>query len=164
MLPVRVIYLTKDKSVFTIFDPEDFEFVSRFQWYAKIHRWLPTVKGYAFCSINKKHQFMQWLLMESKGIDHVNGNGFDNRRINLRKATDSQQLRNRKTWAKSGFKGVTVSYNGWSATVSRFGKAGYYGTFSTKEEAARVVDDITRRYYGSDGTYNFPRTGERPAR
>ena len=52
------------------------------------------------------HRIIVGALIE-ENIDHINGNGLDNRRSNLRVATQTQNLANmRKTRGKSIFKGV----------------------------------------------------------
>lgn len=73
------------------------------------------------------------------GLDHINGDGLDNRPANLREATSSTNARNlvRLTCAnRSGFPGVSQHIKGgWQASV-QMGRATHYaGHFSTKEAA-----------------------------
>ena len=77
-------------------------------------------------------------------IDHINGKRLDNRIVNLRSVSFSENLHNfRKVHphSKSGLLGV--SYNNktamqgkpWIARIQRFGKRVYLGAFTTPEEA-----------------------------
>lgn len=100
-------------------------------------------------------------------VDHVNGNGLDNRRANLRHVTspeNSAGARKTRRVTASPYKGVSRSPDGWVARA-RDGKGGrmYLGTFATEEAAARAYDEAVRAIRGEFGTYNFPREGERSA-
>lgn len=73
-------------------------------------------------------------------IDHINGDRSDNRIVNLRLATHSQNNHNmgipdRNT---SGFKGVSFSNSKglWEAKVKKNGKTYHFGRHKTKELAS----------------------------
>jgi hypothetical protein len=89
---------------------------------------------------------------EGSEVDHVNGDGLDNRRKNIRLVTRTENLRHQKTFrnSKSGYKGVTFNpVNGrWKATLN-------LGTFDSAEEAARAYDRVIRRLFGSLAKTNF---------
>ena len=72
-------------------------------------------------------------------IDHKDRNGLNNRKSNLRLATDAEQRRNMglSILNKSGFKGVTPIKKKWRATIVVDNKSIYIGSYSTKEEAAK---------------------------
>ena len=75
----------------------------------------------------------------SLNIDHINGNGMDNRIANLREATQSENHQNRRRQSnnKSGFIGVSwnTRERKWRSTIQIGGKQTFLGGFSTKEEA-----------------------------
>ena len=76
----------------------------------------------------------QWPPQE---IDHINGDRADNRIVNLRLATASQNRANSKVYKtnRCGFKGVArTPYGRWVARI-HFEKTKYLGTFDTPEEA-----------------------------
>lgn len=85
-------------------------------------------------------------------IDHVNGNGRDNRLSNLRIASRSQNVANtrcRKT-NKAGRKGVTWSPHAgrWSAWIGAGGKTKHLGYFETRDQAHEAYKDAAQRAYG----------------
>lgn len=57
-------------------------------------------------------------------IDHINGDPTDNRIVNLRAATFSQNQHNRKRYAnnKTGIKGISTCHGGYQATIAKDGK------------------------------------------
>lgn len=75
-------------------------------------------------------------------IDHIDGNGLNNRIDNLREATIYQNGWNSKRSArnKSGFKGVSFNTekNKWRAAIHVQGKTRLIGYFSTPEEAGEA--------------------------
>jgi len=79
----------------------------------------------------------KFLMQTPKGMhtDHINGNGLDNRRSNLRVCTPSQNKMNSKTYRtnKSGFKGVSFYKRdrNWSAQITMNFKKVHLGYFST---------------------------------
>ena len=96
--------------------------------------------------------------------DHRNGDGLDNRRSNLRQATRSQNLCNRRCQiGASGFRGVTWQKNrsAWKAQIGLAGRNYHVGYYSTAEAAARARDDAARNLHGEFAVLNFPRPGER---
>lgn len=106
------------------------------------------------------HQF----LTAYTETDHRNGDGLDNRRENLRPATRSQNLCNRRCRiGASGFRGVTWQKNrgAWKAQIGLEGKNYYLGYFPTAEEAARARDIAARDMHGEFAVLNFPALGER---
>jgi hypothetical protein len=76
-------------------------------------------------------------------IDHINHNGLDNRRMNLRIVTTSQNTLNRNGLSKnntSGYRGVSLFRGKWKAKIGIGNRKRHLGVFDTKEEAAAAFD------------------------
>lgn len=84
-------------------------------------------------------------------VDHINGNGLDNRRLNLRVCTQSQNLCNKSMQSNnsSGYKGVHLHAPGkWRARISFRGAQTELGVFPTPEEAHHAYVAAARRLHG----------------
>lgn len=97
--------------------------------------------------------------------DHIDGNGLNNRRANLRVATAHQNQANRGSvkGSTSGFKGVCwhkASGGRWEAKMQSHGRTIHLGLFRDEEEAARTYDEAARAEFGEFGRFNFPLDGE----
>lgn len=97
---------------------------------------------YAYARVEGRRVLLHRFLLkpaQSVDIDHINANGLDNRRENLRETTDSFNQGNRRLNANStsGFKGVSwhESANGWVARIQVSGVRRHLGVFHTAEEA-----------------------------
>jgi hypothetical protein len=98
-----------------------------------------------------------------KVVDHISGNGLDNRRCNMRVVDQRQNLWNsiRKSQSRSPYKGVTLLTSGrWAARIRDFRTEHYVtlGTYETAEEAARAYDAKAIELRGEYAKLNFPRT------
>jgi hypothetical protein len=98
--------------------------------------------------------------------DHINGNGLDNRRCNLRKATAKQNSANmhKRKGCSSRFKGVRwfAARGKWQAYIwdnKRYLQR-HLGYFIAEESAARAYDDAARIRYGEYASLNFPNKNE----
>jgi hypothetical protein len=92
-------------------------------------------------------------------IDHVNGDGLDNRRANLRAVNDSLNLANsrRRKDNTSGYRGVGQRSSGrWQASIRRDQRLIVLGTFATPEAAARAYDAAAVEAWGKYARPNFP--------
>lgn len=142
-------------------DDQDFNLVSQFKW----RSFSPRNVFYAVANIKapkgKGHGLlMHRLLMGVKGksIDHINGNGLDNRRENLRLATAKQNAFNipKRKGCTSRFKGVSwdASKKRWESKLMADRKI-FIGRFSDEVEAAKAYDNAAVEHFGS-----FAKTNE----
>jgi hypothetical protein len=125
-------------------DAEDYERLNAFKWCATRNR--VTAKWYAIRGVLvagksttiKMHREIL-LAPTTAQIDHQNGNGLDNRRENLRIATNAQNLFNRGPQRNnsSGFKGVCFHKQAqkWKAEIAFRGQRKHLGLFTTPEDA-----------------------------
>jgi hypothetical protein len=100
-------------------------------------------------------------------VDHINGDGLDNRRANLRPATGAQNMHNRRLNRdnKTGFKGVSwdAQRGRWRADINLNGRRKFLGYHEAPEAAAHAYDEAARSLHGEFATVNFPTAGERGA-
>lgn len=93
-------------------------------------------------------------------IDHINGDGLDNQRANLRPATFAQNGANRRASKRntSGFKGVCWDPRRqlWRAVISQGRSQRFLGRFSTAEQAAYAYDAAATEIFGEFARLNFP--------
>ncbi len=112
-------------------------------------------------SVNNKPQYahrLAWLYVHGewppKGmdIDHINGDGRDNRLANLILCTHAQNSRNRGTpkTNTSGYKGVTWNKKErkWQAGTKLHGKFIRAGCFRTPEDAHAAYCELIGRLHG----------------
>jgi hypothetical protein len=99
-------------------------------------------------------------------VDHINGDGLDNRKWNLRLCTRSQNLCNSsiKRNNTSGYKGVRldkwIGYKKWRAYIWTNGRQKYIGNFSCKNEAAKAYNETATKYYGEFAKLNIIKGGD----
>ena len=90
-------------------------------------------------------------LLGYKRYDHVNRNPLDNRRANLRQATDGQNAQNRtlSPLNTSGFTGVSwdKQHNKWVSYIKINKKMKKLGRFSDKEDAIKARLQAEAKYF-----------------
>jgi HNH endonuclease/AP2 domain len=157
----RVIEIPLSRGLVALIDEDDFDQVASIgKWYAdKSTCTFYARKNYwrdGRCFSIKMHRFITGLPF----VDHVNGNGLDNRRSNLRTATDSQNSMNRgrRSDNTSGYKGVSWNRQcqSWEASICMAGKSTYLGLFSAAKTAARAYDMAAIATFGEYARLNFP--------
>lgn len=137
------------------------------------HSWFAVKSGPDFYARAKiegittpVHRFILGLERSKAFVDHENNNTLDNRRSNLRPATRSQNMQNRRA---HGFKRTTDGeFKGVFARTTKRGCPRFFavirtnnirehlGTFDTAVEAAKEYDAFARVRHGEFANLNFP--------
>jgi len=153
---VRYIPLTQGK--FAIVDAADYERVSQYKWHLSrqgsnlyAHR---KPRGHTV----PMHRF---IMNPPKGmvVDHIDGNGLNNRRCNLRICTQRQNVHNsRPSGEASAYKGVRwdKSRQRWIAAIYDGTRHIHVGRFDDEAEAARAYDRKALELFGEYAYLNFP--------
>lgn len=155
VLYVPLLNFRKECIKWAIASVEDYDLLSGKKFYSYKRR---DGKYYASCTVGERPVTMHEMIMGAKAkegyvIDHINSNGLDNRRENLRFATLSQNSQNRskqKGKYSSDYTGVTyrpIDRN-YAATIKHKGRYIHIGKFKTELEAAKAYDVYAIHYFG----------------
>ena len=156
---MKEIKLTQDK--IALVDDDDFEYLNQFKWCANKLRHT----FYAFRTLEKKKISMHREIMKTqlennigKIIDHIDGNGLNNQKYNLRTCTIAENSRNRHfVNNSSGYLGVSIlkSRKKWYAQIKGNKKNIFLGSFKDKKDAAKAYNEAAIKYHGEFARLNI---------
>lgn len=145
---------------FAMVDDEDFEKLNQYKWNVRIVKNTQYAKRSDRYSTPKTIQMHRVIMGcdNNMMVDHINGNGLDNRKENLRVCTRSNNLMNsnkpRGEGLTSKYKGVNKSGKNWRAEI-RINRQGIYlGTFKTEIEAMLAYNEAAIKYFGEFAKLN----------
>ncbi len=159
----RRIPLTQRR--YAIVDPADYTRLAEYKWhanrsrttfYAQRKKWLPELKKEVTVRMHRHILNVPDNLL----VDHINGNGLDNRRANLRPATHSQNTCNigKYQLSRSRYKGVTwhKARRRWNARIRSNRRTISLGYFDNELDAAKAYDVAAREHHRQFARPNFP--------
>ncbi len=145
---------------FALVDDEDFELVNKIKWYASFN-WNKT-GFYAKGWMNGKKLYMHRYILNTPTrlyTDHINHNGIDNRKSNLRICDNQKNQANRQTHIKktSIYKGVcwNKSLGKWVSGIKYNYKHYKRSSHTTEVEAAKAYDKKAKELFGEFANLNF---------
>jgi hypothetical protein len=146
-------------------DDQDYELVSQYPWYAleKLkagHRPNgPYALSHIYSDGRDTNILMHTLITGWPLVDHIDHDGLNNQRHNLRSATDSQNGANRRPQqgCSSAYKGVYwhKPRQRWAVSIIVDGKRHYLGNYTDEEAAARAYDAAALAAWGAYACLNF---------
>lgn len=153
---VSSMNITLTRGLSTEVDDDDFGFLSQFKWHAVKGSSTFYAARFEGRTMILMHRVIMGVFDSGIKIDHRDGHGLNNHRLNLRPCTHKQNLCNQKGRRDGKFKGVYGPMGKkrprWQ--VVAFGK--YRGSFGSEEEAARFYDKIATSIGGEFARLNFP--------
>lgn len=165
---MREISLSRGK--LAMVDDEDFDKIGHLKWYAS-----STNKGKVFYAArhtsrkSSKHKviYMHRILLscpEGMEVDHVDGNGLNNQKSNLRICSHHQNMchSRKRPDVSSRFKGVhkPSKIKGWIAKIEIKGKVTTIGTFQSEIAAAMAYNEAAIKFHGEFANLNQFNQGE----
>jgi hypothetical protein len=157
------------KGLIAIIDDCDYDVCSNYRWMGILNGARTTVYAVNFYKDEQTGKtmalFMHHLIMgkvQGKEIDHIDHNGLNNTRGNLRFATRTENMRNMnpKRGCSSKFKGVSfnIKLEKWQALIRIGRKLVHLGYYLREEDAAVKYDIAALEHFGKFAKINFDRS------
>lgn len=144
-----------DQGAYAFVDDTDYPILMGYKWH--LHK-KKNGSCYAITVVAKKPVLMHRMILQppiGSLVDHINNNGLDNRRRNLRLCTSTQNCMNRSKTRKSKgskYKGVwfhKYKENGyWRAGIRINNKTQHLGIFKTELGAALAYNEAAEKLFG----------------
>lgn len=140
-------------------DDYDYERVSKYNWSVDIH----GNTKYANAKVNGVKTKLHRFIMNAKDgemLDHMDMDGLNCQRYNLRFCTRTQNASNRGVWGSGRFVGVCVKKKGNRTSYTSYirinWKLKWLGSYKTELMAAMIYDEAARIYFGEFARLNLP--------
>lgn len=160
----RTIPLTQGRVA--IVDADDYERLAQFKWCARRDKHAIYADRHARDESGKRLSVSMHRAVIGAGkgqiVDHINHNGLDNRRANLRITTLAGNNRNTSSRKGSSSKYLGVSWHKtdgkWRASINTGDCIKHLGLFVCEVEAAKAYDAAALQYHGEHANPNFGAT------
>jgi len=161
----NVCYIPLTQGRFAVIDAEDFPHISQYNWRCKLDG--NTYYAYTTRSVKGRQRkiFMHRLILNAprnKLVDHIDGNGLNNRKANLRLCNHKQNGWNRRPNSRgySKYKGVSWHKGNkkWRAAIRKSYKLTHLGYFDSEIEAALAYDKKAKELFGEFAYLNFKKS------
>lgn len=154
----------KHTEVYALVDDEDYDILKGHKWYPS-GRYLVANFYDPQATGRQKQMLMHRYIVDAKSgvvLDHINGDGLDNRKVNLRICTQAENSYNRNIGSKSesGFKGVNWHRGRWQAKIKVKGKWMYLGRYHDKIKAALAYNKAAIYHFGQFANINNIKEGK----
>lgn len=156
-----------------LIDDEDYDLIKNYKWYLRKKRNTTYVIGYIPpknkpIKLFRLHRILMGVDDKSLVVDHIDHNGLNNQKSNLRICNNAENSRNRISLPGSSSKylGVTLKRRKlksgeirgyWEAAINVAGIGSIHlGRHQCEIEAAKAYDIAARKYFGKFANPNFP--------
>jgi hypothetical protein len=155
---MKEIKLTR--GLIALVDDEDYDYLNQFKWNANKSRDTKSFYATRYPGIKMHRVIMN--TPDNLEVDHIDHNGLNNQRCNLRNCTRSQNHMNKNPKGDSKYLGVSwdKSKNKWRTfiqtrqTSDHRRKTLYSGTFLTENEAAVAYNNKAKEFFGEFANLN----------
>lgn len=136
------------------FDMEDYDKIKDYCWHENIDKrnQYSSLKANSIDEFGKRTIITMHHVIIGKYYDHIDRNTFNNRKYNLRKASFSENARNKSVQKNnsSGFTGVSFDKKSdkWRAYIRIDGAQKTLGFYKDKEDAIKTRLEYEAKYYG----------------
>lgn len=149
---MKAIYFLQINNYIILIDLDDYKRVLSRKWNIK----KSNKNIYVRTIFDKKciylHRFILNLSDRSVLVDHINHNGLDNRKSNLRECSAQQNCFNKRKYKKgsSQYKGVSFNRSKlkWRASIRKGSKSYNLGDFRLEEDAYKAYQVAARELFG----------------
>ena len=134
-----------------LIDQEDAWLFAEFDWHIQYTRGQKYVWRRFREGGKLRKVYLHRIIMDTPPdfeTDHINRNGLDNRRANLRVCTPSQNQANSRKVGPSGVRGVYRKRGKWVASIRVRGRRIQVGTFETIIDAGAAYARAAKEYFG----------------
>lgn len=155
---MKTIKLANTNQV-ALVDDADYDRLSKYKWHCRKENTTTYPRTNIVVNGKPKPVLMHQLLNDWALTDHINGNGLDNQRKNLRPATVQQNNRNarKQEGTTSQYKGVCwrKDKKKWNAYIMVDRKRLHLGYFTDEKEAAKAYDAAAKKHFGDFANFNL---------
>ena len=163
---MQLIALGRKKTLHAVVDDEDYERLSCVPWIGQKsgNTWYAGTTVVPDVHRVWMHRLLLGVSDSSIRIDHINHDGLDNRKTNLRILSPQQNRFNARPEIRAAchscffgvFRNTSGRKNPWRAGINIDGRYKHLGCFRTEGEAAKAYDEAALRVHGQSVFLNFP--------
>ena len=158
---MKLIALSQGK--FAQVDDEDYDYLMQWKWWAgkstNVFYAGRNVRNDRLRTTIKMHRIIMGYNSHKLCIDHIDGDGLNNQRCNLRFATKPENNMNKKSsiGSSSVYKGVCWDKNSnkWISQIRRDGRKVYFKRFINEIDAAKQYDIWAKELFKDFAKLNF---------
>ena len=153
--------ISKSESTkYAMVDDDDYDFLIQYKWYGVQQRgenWYAILSSSRY-GASRMHRLIT-NVQKGQVVDHIDHNGLNNQKNNLRVCTMSENCKNTSSRKDSTSKYLGVSFHKmtkkWQASVYNNQTQIYIGLFKNEIDAAKAYNESAKKYHGEFANINL---------